>query len=348
MDARRVCDTLDVPHYVFDMEDSFGEAVIDDFVSEYASGRTPNPCVRCNSNTKIPELLRRARQFGADTVATGHYARLVEHDGAPAIARGHDSRKDQTYFLWALPRGVLPFLEFPVGELTKPEVRARARELGLSTAEKPESQERCFVPTGNYVDVLEERLPGDHPALAGGRVVTPSGEVVGEHDGYARFTVGQRKGLGGGHGRKLYVLGSRPATREVVVGSWDELHREQMSVAEMNWLSIPPRAGERVSVQIRHRALQRGWSLSEWGLVRAEDESAGKPRPRGGRAASASSDEPALAAEATATAGGMPICMSSGVSRKPPPTPNMPERTPTAAPSPRIRNRSCDRPAMGR
>ena len=255
MDARRVADRLGIPHYVFDVEKDFTRDVIDDFVAEYAAGRTPNPCVRCNGNTKFRDLLKRGAALGCDAISTGHYARMgTDAEGNPALLRGLDRNKDQAYFLWGLPKEILPRLLFPLGELTKPEVRARARELGLSTAEKPESQEICFVPTGNYVDVLEERLPGDHPALAGGRVVTPSGEVVGEHDGYARFTVGQRKGLGGGHGRKLYVLGSRPATREVVVGSWDELHREQMSVAEMNWLSVPPRAGERVSVQIRHRA----------------------------------------------------------------------------------------------
>jgi tRNA-specific 2-thiouridylase len=255
MDARRVADRLGIPHYVFDVEKDFTRDVIDDFVAEYAAGRTPNPCVRCNGNTKFRDLLKRGAALGCDAISTGHYARMgVDPEGNPALLRGVDRNKDQAYFLWGLPKELLPRLLFPLGELTKPEVRARARELGLSTAEKPESQEICFVPTGNYVDVLEERLPAGHPALAGGRVVTPSGEVVGEHDGYARFTVGQRKGLGGGHGRKLYVLGSRPATREVVVGSWDELHRERMSVGEMNWLSTPPVVGERVSVQIRHRA----------------------------------------------------------------------------------------------
>jgi tRNA-specific 2-thiouridylase len=255
MDARRVADRLGIPHYVFDVEKDFTRDVIDDFVAEYAAGRTPNPCVRCNGNTKFRDLLKRGAALGCDAISTGHYARMgVDPEGNPALLRGLDRNKDQAYFLWGLPREILPRLLFPLGELTKPEVRARARELGLSTAEKPESQEICFVPTGNYVDVLEERLPADHPALAGGRVVTASGEVVGSHDGYARFTVGQRKGLGGGHGRRLYVLGSRPESREVVVGDWDELHREQMSVGEMNWLSAPPGVGERVSVQIRHRA----------------------------------------------------------------------------------------------
>ena len=147
-------------------------------------------------------------------------------------------------------------------------MRERARALGLSTAEKPESQEICFVPTGNYVDVLEERLPAAHPALAPGRLVTPNGEVVGEHDGYARFTVGQRKGLGGGRGRRLYVLGSRPASREVVVGSWEALQQRELSVSEMNWLAGRPSPGSAVAVQIRHRA-----PAAEAEIVSAGDES---------------------------------------------------------------------------
>jgi tRNA-uridine 2-sulfurtransferase len=255
MDARAVAERLGVPHYVFDVEREFTRDVIDDFVSEYAAGRTPNPCVRCNGNTKFADLLRRGRMLGCDAIATGHYARLGRDAGGnPVLLRGIDHHKDQSYFLWALPRQLLPQLMFPLGELTKPEVRERARALGLVTAEKPESQEICFVPSGNYVDVLEERLGSGHPALSAGAVVTSAGEVVGEHDGYARYTVGQRKGLGGGHGRRLYVLGSRPQTREVLVGSWEDLHRSEMRVAEMNWLAAVPEIGAEVKVQIRHRA----------------------------------------------------------------------------------------------
>jgi tRNA-uridine 2-sulfurtransferase len=255
MDARRVADRLGIPHYVFDVEKDFTRDVVDDFVAEYAAGRTPNPCVRCNGNTKFRDLLKRGAALGCDAIATGHYARMGRDSAGNALLlRGVDRNKDQAYFLWSLPREILPRLLFPLGELTKPEVRERARALGLSTAEKPESQEICFVPTGNYVDVLEERLPNEHPALASGKLVTASGEVIGEHDGYARFTVGQRKGLGGGRGQRLYVLGSRPEAREVVVGSWEELHREQISVGEMNWLSGHPSPGDSVSVQIRHRA----------------------------------------------------------------------------------------------
>jgi tRNA-uridine 2-sulfurtransferase len=254
MDARRVADVLGIPHYVFDVEREFTRDVIDDFVREYAAGRTPNPCVRCNGNTKFADLLRRGEMLGCDAIATGHYARMGrDPDGAPALLRGLDRDKDQAYFLWALPPALLPRLLFPLGELTKAEVRDRARALELATAEKPESQEICFVPTGNYVDVLEQRLEAGHPALAPGEVVTASGERIGTHEGYARYTVGQRRGLGGGQERRLYVLGSRPATREVVVGTWEELHRDTLTVGELNWLAPPPRPGDVVQVQIRHR-----------------------------------------------------------------------------------------------
>ena len=254
LDARRVAATLDIPHYVFDMEESFGRAVIDDFVAEYASGRTPNPCVRCNSNTKIPDLLRRARSLGCDAIATGHYARAVRDGDGVRIFRGDDLAKDQTYFLWGVPVQVLPYLQFPVGELTKAEVRQAARELALATADKPESQEICFVPTGDYTEFLARKLGAEHDALQPGALVTSDGAVIGEHGGYARYTVGQRRGLGGGRGRALYVLGVRPDTNEVVVGDHDELFRDDVAIGDLNWLQQPPRAGENVRIQLRHRA----------------------------------------------------------------------------------------------
>ncbi|HEX8392762.1 MAG TPA: tRNA 2-thiouridine(34) synthase MnmA [Longimicrobium sp.] len=255
MDARRVADRLGIPHYVFDVEREFTRDVIDDFVSEYAAGRTPNPCVRCNGNTKFRDLLRRGRMLGCDAIATGHYARMgTDASGAPVLLRGLDEKKDQSYFLWSLPPEMLPQLLFPLGELTKPQVRERARELGLVTAEKPESMEICFVPSGNYVDFLEKKLGPDHAALTAGNLVTPAGEVIGEHDGYARYTVGQRKGLGGGRSLPLYVIGTRPATREVVVGTADDLERTDVTVGGLNWLAQEPRPGDAVRVQIRHRS----------------------------------------------------------------------------------------------
>jgi tRNA-uridine 2-sulfurtransferase len=255
LDARRVAETLGVPHYVFDMEESFARSVIDDFVSEYAAGRTPNPCVRCNSNTKIPDMLARARTLGCDAIATGHYARTATDEaGVARIRRGLDADKDQTYFLWGVPREVLPYLRFPVGELTKPEVREHARRIGLVTAEKPESQEICFVPTGDYAEFLGRQLGADHDALRPGALVTASGERIGEHGGYGRYTVGQRKGLGGGRGRALYVLGVRPATNEVVIGGDADLYRNDVAIHDLNWFDRAPAVGELVKIQLRHRA----------------------------------------------------------------------------------------------
>lgn len=255
MDARHVCDRLGVPHYVFDMEEAFTSSVIDDFVHEYSEGRTPNPCVRCNSNTKIPDMLRKARMLGCDAIATGHYARTVtdEHGGV-GVLRGLDANKDQSYFLWGVPREVLDYLHFPVGDLTKPEVRSKARALALVTADKPESQEICFVPTGTYADFLTKRLGADHASLQAGNLVTATGDVVGEHAGFARYTVGQRKGLGGGKGRPLYVLGVRASSNEVVVGTSDELNRSDVALGDLNWLYDAPCVGERMYVQLRHRA----------------------------------------------------------------------------------------------
>jgi len=253
-DARQVADALGIPHYVFDVEEAFTRDVIDDFVNEYGRGRTPNPCVRCNSNTKFRDLLARARALGCDAIASGHYARLDLGGARPRLLRGVDESKDQTYFLWALPADLLGRLRFPLGALTKSEVRARARSMGLATADKPESQEICFVPEGRYRDFLGTRLLPTHAALSPGPLVDPAGAVVGTHDGYAGFTVGQRKGLGGGMPEPCYVLEIRPRTREVVIGPKRFLRARVVFADNLNWLAPPPRAGDRLHVQLRHRA----------------------------------------------------------------------------------------------
>lgn len=253
-DARSVAARLDIAHVVFDVEKEFTDDVIDDFVSEYAAGRTPIPCVRCNSFTKFRDLVRRADALGCDGVATGHYARVVRREGVAHLARAEDDRKDQTYFLWGIPRSVLDRLHLPVGELRKSEVRAAARRLELRTADKPESFEICFVPDNDYAGVLRRYLGDDHPALSPGAFVEESGRVVGEHEGYARFTVGQRKGLPGGYAEPMFVLEIRPETRQVVIGPRESLAASSLRAGGANWLSDPPEAGEEVGVRIRHGA----------------------------------------------------------------------------------------------
>jgi tRNA-uridine 2-sulfurtransferase len=251
-DARRVASQLGIPHYVLNLESRFGRDVVDNFVSEYARGRTPIPCVRCNTFTKFRDLLERADAIDARFIATGHYARLV--DGR--LHRGVDQSKDQTYFLWGIDRRVLDRMLLPVGGLTKSETRAVARRLGLDgVAGKKESQEICFVPDGDYMRVLRSKLPPDAPALAAGPIVTASGNVVGQHDGYARYTIGQRRGLPGGFGIPMYVVAIRPERREVVIGPRDELLGSGVVAQEVNWLVDPvPAPGDEVQVRIRHRA----------------------------------------------------------------------------------------------
>jgi len=250
-DARRVCEGLGVPHYVLNLESAFGRDVIDDFVSEYAAGRTPIPCVRCNTFTKFRDLLRKADAIDAHWIATGHYARVV--DGV--LHRGRDPLKDQSYFLWGIDRAVVQRMLLPVGDLTKPETRSRAHALGLEVvAEKVESQDICFVPDGDHTKIIRSRLGDDAPALARGPVMTTDGQTVGEHDGYARFTIGQRRGLPGGFAEPMYVVDIRPAARAVVIGTREALLGRGVVARDVNWLVDPPAAGTRLQVQVRHRS----------------------------------------------------------------------------------------------
>ncbi|MBX6332516.1 MAG: tRNA 2-thiouridine(34) synthase MnmA [Gemmatimonadaceae bacterium] len=251
-DARRVCEQIGAPHYVLNLETAFGRDVVQNFVSEYAAGRTPIPCVRCNTFTKFRDLLRKADALDAAYIATGHYARAV----GGALYRGRDHAKDQSYFLWGIDRAVVDRMLLPVGELTKRETRERAHAMGLEVvAEKVESQDICFVPDGDHTTVLAKHLGADAPALAPGPFVTSDGRVVGMHTGYARFTIGQRRGLPGGSAQPMYVTAIRPATREVVIGPREELLGRGVVARELNWLThTPPSVGTQVLVQVRHRA----------------------------------------------------------------------------------------------
>jgi tRNA-uridine 2-sulfurtransferase len=250
-DARRVCETLGIPHYVLNLESAFSHDVIDDFVDEYARGRTPIPCVRCNTFTKFRDLVHKADGVDAAWIATGHYARV--EDGV--LHRGADRSKDQSYFLWGIDRGVLSRLLLPVGAQTKAQTRTVAHRLGLEVvAEKLESQDICFVPDGDHTKIIRAKLGAAAPSLSRGPFVRSTGEIVGHHDGHARFTIGQRRGLPGGFAEAMFVVAIRPADRAVVIGPREELLGRGLVARGVNWLVPAPAVGANIEVQVRHRA----------------------------------------------------------------------------------------------
>jgi len=257
-DARRVAETIGIPYYVVNHEDRFEQDVVQPFVQEYLSGRTPIPCSLCNNHLKFDQLITVARQIGADAVATGHYARVEfsEATGRWLLKRPADRSKDQTYFLFGLTQEQLSRTLFPLGEMTKPQVRELARQHGLALAEKPDSQEICFVPGGDYKKFLDAYLAEQGSALpdTAGELVTSNGEVIGEHAGIHNFTVGQRKGLGVATGSPLYVIQIKGDTREVVVGAPEDLYSRTLRARRVNLISVDElRQPVRVAVKIRHR-----------------------------------------------------------------------------------------------
>jgi tRNA-uridine 2-sulfurtransferase len=257
-DARRVAETLGIPYYVVNHEERFERDVVRPFVEEYLSGRTPIPCSLCNNHLKFDQLLIVAKQIGADALATGHYARVTFDDkcGRWLLKRAADLSKDQTYFLFGLTQEQLSRTQFPLGEMTKPQVRELARQHGLALAEKPDSQEICFVPGGDYKNFLDAYLAEQGEALpdTAGELVTTSGEVIGEHNGIHNFTVGQRKGLGVATGSPLYVLQIKGDARQVVVGKQEELYSRTLHAKRVNFIAIDDLgAPMRVTVKIRHR-----------------------------------------------------------------------------------------------
>ena len=257
-DARRVAETLGIPYYVVNQEDRFERDVVRPFVEEYLSGRTPIPCSLCNNHLKFDQLLIVAQQIGADALATGHYAR-VEFDprgGRWLLKRPADRSKDQTYFLFGLSQEQLSRTLFPLGEMTKPEVRDLARRHGLALAEKPDSQEICFVPGGDYKNFLDAYLAEQGEALpdAAGELVTTDGNAIGEHGGIHHFTVGQRKGLGVATGSPLYVIQIKGDTRQIVVGNQEDLYSKTMRVQKINLISVAElNEPMRIQAKIRHR-----------------------------------------------------------------------------------------------
>lgn len=252
-DARMVADSLEIPFYVANYEKEFEQTVIDYFVAEYERGRTPNPCVACNNHLKFDILLDRSLALGSKYLATGHYARIDRSGDVPVLRKGLDDSKDQSYFLFGIPREALGRILFPLGEMTKDEVRDRARRMTLETAEKPESQEICFVTGRSYREFVEERLKTQTPRP--GRIVHENGEVLGEHDGIHGFTIGQRKGLGIGYHEPLYVRAIRPKDDTVVVGPRESLLARGLVAENCNWLSFerPPGPME-CGVKIRYRS----------------------------------------------------------------------------------------------
>jgi tRNA-specific 2-thiouridylase len=233
-DAARVAERLGIPHYVLDYEARFREAVIEDFAASYARGETPVPCIRCNERIKFRDLLTTARELGASALATGHYARRVAGPEGPELHRARDGTRDQSYFLYRTTPAELEFLRFPLGDLEKSTIREIARDLALPVANKPDSQDICFVPQGSYAAIVARLRP---EAAEPGDIVDRNGHVLGRHDGIAHFTVGQRKGLGiASGGRPLYVLNVDAKTRRVIVGPREALAETRVSLAELNWL----------------------------------------------------------------------------------------------------------------
>lgn len=251
-DARRVAEQMGFPHYVLDYENTFREAVIEEFADAYLSGATPVPCIRCNERVKFKDLLTTAKDLNADCMATGHYIQRKQGVG-PELHRAADANRDQSYFLFSTTPEQLDFLRFPLGHLgSKAETRALAAKYGLSVADKPDSQDICFVPSGNYAAVIEKLRPG---AADPGEIVDLIGNILGQHNGIIHYTVGQRKGLGvGGLEEPIYVLRLDPATRRVVVGPKSALATRQIPVREINWLGDVPFEATEHQIEVKVRS----------------------------------------------------------------------------------------------
>jgi len=254
-DARMVAVDMGFSHYIIDIRDEFGDYVIDNFVDEYIAGRTPNPCILCNTHIKWEAMVRRAEALDCEFIATGHYARVAESNGRKYITKAVDLNKDQSYVLWGLSQDALKKTQFPLGELTKPEVRQLAKDFGYDDlSKKAESYEICFVPDNDYRGFLKRRVPGLEKEVAGGRFMDTSGNVLGEHGGYPFFTIGQRKGLGIALGKPMYVVDIQPDDNIVVLGNVEDLVRNGMRVGKANWMKYDHMTdGMEVVAKVRYR-----------------------------------------------------------------------------------------------
>jgi tRNA-specific 2-thiouridylase len=273
-DAKRVAQHLNFPHYVVNFEEQFEKRVVRPFVDQYLAGRTPIACTNCNTDVKFEPLLRMVRQIGAERLATGHYARIRKNEQTARweLLRAKDDSKDQSYFLWGLTQEQLSRSEFPLGELTKEEVRGVARRVNLPVADKPESMELCFVPNGNYVQFIEaySRERGAPLSDSGGEIVNEEGVVVGRHNGVHQFTIGQRKGLGFATGKPLYVLSIDRQTNRVVVGDDESLRTTTCEIENINWIALEnPVEPVRASVKIRHKHVPADASVKPLDATRA-------------------------------------------------------------------------------
>jgi len=256
-DAKRVADKLDFPHYVLDYQSRFKQSVIEDFADTYIKGETPIPCVRCNQTVKFVDMFGMAKDLGADALATGHYVRRFENNGQPELHRGVDQSRDQSYFLFATTKEQLEFLRFPVGGMEKTETREHARRFDLAVSDKPDSQDICFVPDGNYSRIVEKLRPG---ALDPGDIVhIKDGSVLGQHKGIIHFTIGQRRGLhlsANNSGEPLYVVKIDPKTHQVFVGPKEALATNIIAVREVNWLGPTLQPNQPIELDVKIRSTQ--------------------------------------------------------------------------------------------
>lgn len=253
-DAQMAAEKIGIPHYVLNYESIFKQTVIDDFADSYLKGETPIPCVKCNQKVKFNDLFKMAKDLGADCLVTGHYVRRISQNGKAELHAAIETIKDQSYFLFTTTQEQLDFLRFPLGNLKKSNTRLLAKHFGLDVAEKPDSQDICFVPNGSYASVISKLRPG---ALEPGNIVLKDGTIIGKHDGIINFTIGQRKGIGIANAEPLYVIKLNPQTKEVIVGHKEDLASNELVVKELNWLGDKDQLSQETTCQVKLRSAHK-------------------------------------------------------------------------------------------